>query len=68
MKIIERNNRVQCKCGCVMEYEQSDIRKREWSDIRSYLLFTRDYYEIKYIKCPICGAEIEINCEYKGHH
>ena len=28
MKIIEKNNKIKCKCGCVMEYEKSDIHKR----------------------------------------
>lgn len=34
MKIIEKNNRVKCDCGCIMEYENSDIHKRETSTMR----------------------------------
>lgn len=68
MKIIEKNNRVQCQCGCIMEYEKSDIHKRKFSEMRNQIFFIRDYYEITYIECPQCGKEIEINCQYVGHH
>ena len=26
MKIIEKNNRVECECGCIYEYEKDDIK------------------------------------------
>lgn len=69
MKIIEKTNRVKCDyCGCVMEYESSDIHKRETSIMRCQLFFIRDYYELRYIECPQCGSEIVISKKYKGHH
>lgn len=47
MKIIEKNNRVKCNCGCVMEYENSDIHKRETSTMRCQLLFIKRLLRIE---------------------
>ena len=68
MKIIEKNNIVKCECGCVMEYEKSDIRKHIESEMVCQLLFLRDYYDLYYIKCPQCGREIVLYSVYRGHH
>ena len=61
MKIIETNNIVKCKCGCVMEYEKSDIKTKRISKVRNKLLLTMDYYKVMYIECPQCNGEVEIN-------
>lgn len=65
MKIIGVGNTlVKCRrCGCIMEYEQKDIcEKRVSTNTRSF--GRKEYWDIKYIVCPWCGYEIEIN----AHH
>ena len=65
MRIIKLNNRVECNCGCVFEYDKSDIKIKRFSEIRNQLLFTRDYYKISYVCCPQCERTIELHMSHE---
>lgn len=62
MKIIKKGNKVvECKrCGCVMEFDSSDIKSEIRSITTSEFLRTSEQWEIEYIHCPICNQEIEV--------
>ena len=64
MKIIEANNRVKCECGCVMEYEKSDVKTDVTSEPNGFFMLTRDYYRRGYVECPICGRKNYIYSQY----
>ena len=62
MKIIIKGNvQETCsKCGCVMEYDLNDIHEKNINTMTGF--FNRmESWHIKYIICPYCGKEIEIN-------
>ena len=60
MKIIKRDNQKTCKwCGCIMEYELSDLKERiEECYVRCY-----EKNKVTYINCPQCNAEVRIRVE-----
>lgn len=46
------------RCGSILKYEESDIKKRERSySVQSY---GGERYIGKFITCPQCGDEIEV--------
>lgn len=55
MRIIEKNNRVECECGCIYEYEKDDIDTSVESELVSILTWQRDYYRHNFVCCPVCG-------------
>lgn len=61
VKIIQNSNRIECKCGCIYEYDKNDIKVEIESELRSLITWERDYYEWRYVCCPICGRR-----EYLG--
>lgn len=64
MKIIERSNRIECKCGCIFEYDAIDIK--EEYDI-SGGIFLHPMYHVSYVKCPVCGRRHRLYSEFKGY-
>ena len=63
MKIIEKGNKtVKCtRCGCVMEYDLNDIKRRSTVVKRSEFFGLSELWRIEYINCPQCGKEIVID-------
>lgn len=63
MKIIEKGNKtVKCKrCGCVMEYDLNDIKRKNVIVKISEFLNLSELWRVEYINCPQCGKEIVIN-------
>lgn len=52
------------KCGCVFEFDNSDVKEKTKTireDVGTILpIYKNITYTIGYVKCPICGCEIEI--------
>lgn len=57
------------QCGCVFEFDNSDAKEKtkvHREDVGIILpTFKNVTYTIGYVKCPICGYEIEIWGESK---
>lgn len=62
MKIIEKGNkRVTCgRCGCIMEFDSSDIKSEIKSYISGVIFRTFEDWKIEYINCPQCDNKIRI--------
>ncbi len=66
MKIIRNSNHITCdKCGCVFEFDKSDIRKTTKAHREDIGIILPCYkivkYHITYVECPICGHQHEIS-------
>lgn len=64
MKIIKSANRIECKCGCIYEYEKDDIDYSVRSELTSYLTWIRNYYRDYFVRCPECGNKHHLYSEY----
>lgn len=64
MKIIKSANRIECKCGCIYEYEKDDIDYSVSSVLTSYLTWNRNYYRNYFVRCPECGNKHDLYSEY----
>lgn len=57
------------KCGCVFEFDNSDVKEKTETmkeDVGTILpKYKNITYTIGYVKCPICGYEVEIWCKSK---
>lgn len=59
MKNILANNVVYCKhCKKFIEYTKDEIKKKE--DVYYVYGCEPNYYDVKYIECPLCEKDIEI--------
>jgi hypothetical protein len=65
MKIIEQNNRIECKCGCVFEYDENDVK--EENRVIGRIILQDEMYCISYVKCPVCGKKHRLFSEFKGY-
>ena len=52
------------KCGCVFEFDNSDVKEKTKTmreDVGTILpIYKNITYTIGYVKCPICGYEVDI--------
>lgn len=63
MKIIKPGNKIECKCGCVFEYDRNDVKQESHVDWG----FTADkHYRVSYVLCPTCGRKTELYSEFVG--
>lgn len=65
MMIIKTPNHITCdKCGCIFEFEKSDVKevtKSHREDVGIILPIYRTVkYHITYVECPTCGHQHEI--------
>lgn len=65
MITIKETPTIRCiKCGCVFEFDISDIKestKTIREDVGTIIpIYKNIKYEIRYVDCPVCGYEIEI--------
>lgn len=65
MRIIKNPDRITCcKCGCIFEFNQSDVEeeiKVHREDVGIILPKYRTVkYHITYVECPTCGHQHEI--------
>lgn len=67
MKIItssKENRRVTCqKCGCIYEYEDSDIVVLQ----DTFLSFLGLGASVRYVECPECGTPFNVRCDEQGN-
>lgn len=66
MRIIKNPNRITCdKCGCIFEFEKSDVKeitKAHREDVGIiFPIYKTVKYHIKYVECPMCGYQHEIS-------
>lgn len=52
------------KCGCVFEFDNSDVKEKTKTmreDVGIIIPIYRNMnYKIRYVNCPVCGYEWEI--------
>lgn len=64
MKVIEKNNRIKCECGCTFEYDANDVKEEYCT---SGGIFLHPMYYVSYVKCPVCLQKHEIRSVFKGY-
>lgn len=65
MVIIKETSSIRCsKCGCVFEFDNSDVKEKTKTireDVGIIIPIYRNVnYKIRYVNCPVCGYPKEI--------